>query len=60
MACCQYGRSKISFKTLTGKSTGNRPPRRPKPIWGDNIKIVLKEIDITPRKWISFAQDTDY
>ena len=36
------GRS--AFKILTGKPTGNRPSRRPRHRWEDNIRMDNKEI----------------
>ena len=35
-----------SFKILTGTPTGNRPSRRPRHRWEDNIRLDLKEIGI--------------
>ena len=49
-----------ALKSLTGTSTGNRTLGRPKSRWGDNMKIVFKEIGINTRKWVDLAQDRNY
>ena len=48
-----------AFKILTGKSTGRRPLGKPRRRWEDNIRMGLKEIDISTRNWVDSAQDTD-
>ena len=50
----------IAFKILAGKSTGNRPLGRPKRRWEDTIGMGLKEIGITTRNLLDWAQDRDY
>ena len=44
-----------AFKILTGKTLG-----RPRYRWEDNIRMDLKEIGISTRNWVYFAQDRDY
>ena len=41
----EEGRS--AFKILTGKPTGQRPLRRPRRRWEDNIRMDLEEIGIS-------------
>ena len=54
VARMEEGRSAINI--LTGKPTGKSPRCR----WEDNIRMDLKEIGITTRKWVNSAQDRDY
>ena len=42
------------------KPTGEKPLRRPRRRWEDNIRMDLKEIGINTRNWVDSAQDTDY
>ena len=49
----EEGRS--AFKILAGKPTGKRPLGRPRRRWEDNIRMDLKEIDISTRNWIDSA-----
>ena len=44
VARMEKGRS--AFKILTAKLTGNRPLRRPRLRWEDNIRVELREIGI--------------
>ena len=53
-------RSRIDFKILTGKLTGNRFLGKPRDMWPDNIRMDLKEIDINTRNWVASVQDRDY
>ena len=41
-----------AFKILTGKPTGNKPLRRPRRRWEDNIRMNLKEISINTRNCV--------
>ena len=54
----EEGRS--AFKILTGNPTGNRPFRRSRRKWGDNIRMDFEEIDINAGNWDDSAQDRDY
>jgi hypothetical protein len=42
-----------------GKPEENRPLRRPRRRWVDNIKMDLREIRWNGRDWIELAQDRD-
>jgi hypothetical protein len=42
-----------------GKLEGNRPLRRPRRRWLDNIKIDLREVGWDGMDWIDLAQDRD-
>ena len=48
------------LKIVTGKPTGNRPLRRPRRIWKDNIRMDLEEIGINAGNWVDSAQDRNY
>ena len=54
----EEGRS--AFKILTDKATGKRPLGRPRSRWEEDIRKVLKEIDINTRNWANSAHDRDY
>ena len=43
---------RCAFKMLTGKSTGKRPPGRPRRRWKDNIRIHLKGIGVNASNWV--------
>ena len=49
-----------ALKIVTGKPTGNRPLRRPRRRWEDNIRIDLVDIGINAGNWVDSAQDRDY
>ena len=59
-SCSQNGRSRSTFKILTGNSTGKRHLERARYRWEDNIRMDLKEIDINTKNWVELAQDRDY
>jgi hypothetical protein len=42
-----------------GKPEGKRPLGRPRRRWVDNIKMVLREIELGGMDWIDLAQDRD-
>jgi hypothetical protein len=46
-----------AYRVFVGKPERNRPIRRPKRRWEDNIKIDLREIGWDGMKWIHLAQD---
>jgi hypothetical protein len=48
------GERRGSYRALVGKPEGQRPLRRPKSKWEDNIKKELQEVE-----WIDLAQDRD-
>ena len=45
-----------TFKILIGKIPIGRPRRR----WENNIRMDLKEVDISTKNWVDSAQDGDY
>ena len=46
--------ARSAFNISIGKST------RPRCIWEDNLRMVLKEIGVNLRNWNDSAQDWDY
>ena len=50
---------RISFKIVTGKSTGKIPLGRPRRRWDYNIIMNLKEIGINTRNWVDLVQNMD-
>ena len=54
----EEGRS--AFKILSANPTVNRPVGRPRRRWGNNVRMDLKEIDVSVKIWIDSAQDKDY
>ena len=58
VARMEEGRS--AFKTLTPKSTVNRPLGGPRRRWEDNSKRKVEEIGINTRNWVDSAQDRNY
>jgi hypothetical protein len=47
------------YKISVGKPEGNRPLRRPRCRWEDNMKMYLKETGFGTVDWIDLAQDGD-
>ena len=47
------------YRVLVGKSEGERPLRRPRHRWEDNIKIDHQELGCGGMDWIELAQDRD-
>jgi hypothetical protein len=45
---------------LVGKPKGNRPLRRSRCRWEDNIKMDLREIGWGGMDWIDLPQDRDH
>ena len=45
-----------AIKILTDKPTGNRSLGRLRRRWEDNIRLNVKEIGISTRKWVYSAQ----
>ena len=56
----EEGRSRPTFKIVTGKPTGKRPLGRPRRRWEDNISMNLEEICINAGNWVDSAQDRNY
>jgi hypothetical protein len=44
---------------LVEKPEGKRPLGKPKRVWEDNIKIILREMGWSGVDWIDLAQDRD-
>jgi hypothetical protein len=53
----RVGEGRGVYRALIGRPEGKRPLGRPKRMWGDNIKMVLREIGIDGANWIRLAQD---
>jgi hypothetical protein len=51
------GKKRNAYRLLVGKREGERPLRRPRPRWMDNIKMDLLEIGVSVVDWIGLAQD---
>jgi hypothetical protein len=47
----------VRVARMIGKPEGNRPLRRPRRIWEDNIKMDLKKIGCVGVDWIELSQD---
>jgi hypothetical protein len=52
----QMGDKMNAYRILVGNPEGNRPQRRPKSRWVDNIKMDLREIGWDGMDWIDLAQ----
>ena len=57
MARMEEGRG--VHKVLVGKPEGNRPLRRPRRRWEDNIKMDLQEVGRGFGDWMELAQNRD-
>jgi hypothetical protein len=53
------GEMRNAYETLVGKPEGNRPLRRPRLEWDDNIKMNLTKIGLEGADWILLAEDTE-
>jgi hypothetical protein len=53
------GENRNAYRILVGMPEGKRPLRRPRRMWVDNIKMVLREIGWDVVDWIDIAQDRD-
>jgi hypothetical protein len=51
------GEIRSAYNIFVGKPEGNRPFRRPKHRWEDNIKMDLREIGFWGVNWVHMAQD---
>jgi hypothetical protein len=54
-----HGENRNAYRVLMGKSEGNRPLRRPRCRWEDNIKMDLREIGWDVVYWIRLNWDRD-
>jgi hypothetical protein len=53
------GEEKKMYKVLVGKPEGKRPLGRPRRMWGDGIRMDLKETGVGCVDWIRLDQDRD-
>ena len=51
--------SRNAYRVLVEKPEENRPLRRPRRRWEDNIKMDLREMGCDPGEWIDLAEDRD-
>jgi hypothetical protein len=58
-ACSTNGEKMNAYRILVGNPEGNRPLRRPRCMWMDNIKIDLREIGWDGMDWIDLTKDRD-
>jgi len=66
-ACSAYGESRGIYRVLVGKPKGKssfmfphqKPLRRARHRWEDNIKLDLQEVGCGGVDWIELAQDRD-
>ena len=58
-ACSQMEEGVNAFKILTDKTTGQRPPGRPRGLLEGNIIIDLEKIGVKIRNWSDSAQEGD-
>ena len=47
------------YRVLVGKPEGNKPLRRPRRRWEDNVKVDLQEVGGGCGDWMELAQDRD-
>ena len=55
----RVGEGRVVHRVLAGKPEGNRPLRRPRRRWEDNIKMNLQEVGGSCGDWMELAQDRD-
>jgi hypothetical protein len=53
------GEKRNAYRKLVGTPEGKTPLGRPRPRWGDNIKINLRDIGWDGMDWIDLAHDRD-
>jgi hypothetical protein len=53
------GEKRNAYRILVGKPEGQKPLRRPRRRWVDNIKMDLGEIVWNSMDWIELPQDRD-
>jgi hypothetical protein len=53
------GEMRNAYGIFVGKPEGNRPQKRPRHMWVDNIKIDLREIGWDGVDCIDISQDRD-
>ena len=55
----RMGKDRGVPRVLVGKPEGNRPLRKPRRRWEDNIKMDLQEVRRGRGDWMELAQDRD-
>ena len=58
-ALANMGERRVEYGVLVEKPEGNRPVRRLKRSWEDNIKMDLREVGWEGMDWIYLAQNRD-
>jgi hypothetical protein len=53
------GMMRSEYKIVVGNSEGKYPLGRPRRIWNENIRLVLREMGWEGVNWIHLAQDRD-
>ena len=53
------GERRSVYGILVRKPEGKRPLGRPRPTWGDNIRMDIQEVGCGGMYWIDLAQDRD-
>ena len=56
-ACSTFGKRRCAYRVLGEKTDGKTPLERPRPRWGDNIKMDVNEVGLRGMGWIDLAQD---
>jgi hypothetical protein len=54
--CSTNGAKRNAYRISVGKPEGNRPLGRPRHMWVDNIKMVIREIEWGGMDWIHLAE----
>jgi hypothetical protein len=54
-ACSTNGGKRNAYRILVGKPEGKRPLVRPRRMWVSNIKMDLREIELSYVDWIRLA-----
>jgi hypothetical protein len=58
-SCSAYGEGRDVYRALVGILEGNRPMRRSRCKWEDNIKADFQGVGCLGMDWIELAQDRD-
>jgi hypothetical protein len=53
------GEKMNAYRLLVGEPEGNRPLRRPRRRWVDNVRMDLVEVGWGDVDWVGLAQDRD-
>jgi len=52
-----WGQKRRLYSILVGRPDGNRPLRRPRRRWEDNIRRDLRKVGVRDENWLDIAQD---